>query len=146
MMKNVLETFTTPGLHQVLHSMGKSSQRKRLTSMLFRFTHTFQYFQLVTSSKFVPSPCAYLLLQEEIFLMNISGTCTFFPPTQFITFFCLTIYFVVITITPEVNYNLLAVGRSFYILQSVQRALTNVARISSSHYYAKFKREALTLR
>jgi hypothetical protein len=77
--------------------------------------------------------------------MNISGTCTFFSPlTQFITFFCTTIYFVVIAITPEVNYNLLTEGRSLYILQSVKRVLTKDARISSSHYYAKFKREALS--
>jgi hypothetical protein len=75
--------------------------------------------------------------------MNLVGPCTFFS-IRCIAFLCTTIYFVVIAITPEVNYNLLEEGRSFCILQSIKRALRKVSRISSIHYYAKFKRKALS--
>jgi len=89
--------------------------------------------------------CLFITTRRNISYEFFTGTCVFFfPPTQCITFFCPTIYFVVIAITPEVNYNLLAEGRSFCILRSVKRALTKVARISSSHFYAKFKPKALS--
>ena len=84
--------------------------------------------------------------KKKYFLWIFQVLACFPPPPHHSVshFFCPTIYFVFIAITSEVNYNLLAEGRSFYILRSVKRAFTKVSRISCSHYYAKFKRRALS--
>jgi hypothetical protein len=54
------------------------------------------------------------------------------------------IYIVVIAVTPEVNHNFVAEGRSLRILQRIRGTLTKVARISNIHYHAKFKRKTLS--